>query len=99
MANLIEASDTPNSIEEDSGRSALALASSSFSEAPRKKVKTTATFPNNPRVIHKDRKRFNGGLTISKNRDSRERSIVAKDPLSGLVNGLHLCLKHAAVED
>ena len=38
-------------------------------EAPRKKLKAMATFPNDPRVIHKTReketrKRFNGCLIV-----------------------------------
>ena len=51
------------------------------------------TFLNDPRVIHKTRKRFNGGLTVRKNRDAIERSIVDEEPLSGH----HLRLKYTAV--
>ena len=52
-----------------------------------------ATFANDPRVIHKTRKRFTGGLTVRKNRDASASNIVDEDSLSRPVNGL----KHAAV--
>ena len=51
------------------------------------------TFSNDPRT----RKKFNGGLTVRKDRDASERSIVDEDSLSNPVNGNYLSLKHAAV--
>ena len=57
-------------------------------------VKTKATFPNDPRVIHKTQKKFNSSsLAVTKNRDVNERSIVDKGPLCGPVNSYHLHLK------
>ena len=60
MANLTEASDIPNSIEEVSGKStqwnvAVPAHPNQWytGEAPRKKVKTALSFPNDVRVIHK----------------------------------------------
>ena len=96
MINLSEASGKPNSIEEDSGCTRprelvhpavlrnVAVAGEPHQlytgEAPRRKVKTTATFPNDPRVIYKT-------LTFRIDRETSRRNIVDEDPLSGSVNG------------
>ena len=53
---------------------------------PRKKIKTMATLPNDPRVIYKTRKRFNSSLTVRKNWNASEISILKEDPLSGPAN-------------
>ena len=54
-----------------------------------------ATLPNDPRVIHKTRKRFNGA--VRNDRDASERSKVDEDPLIAPVNGHLVRLTHATV--
>ena len=66
-------------------------------EAPREKIETAMTFPDDSEVIHKTRQRSYGGLTVRKDRDTNDWSTVDKDPFSGSVNDHHLRLKQATV--
>ena len=64
--------------EEDSERNVVVPGDphqSYTEEASRKNFKTTVTFPDDFRVIHKTRNRFNNGLTVRKYQDARERKV------------------------
>ena len=68
MANSKEKSGIPNSIKDQWDN-----------EAPRKKVETAVTFPNDPGVIHKNWQRFYGGLPARIDRD------FDRDPLPTVI--------------